>query len=275
MTISLLAQTFNQWAQDRFNDVGSELLIATGALTAGWLIGRYKRSVSKKNAKAAILKGRLEGTRAILSETIYRPTGKINPVTKQEFFEQHIRNPQEIDLLDLFPSEVSDELLGYIDAASEYCTKDYPCVFHHLTKVVPKTEWPHVKNMISTQWITYFSGQFTNLSNFVSVPQNQKISTLNNENRILPILVWEDGVRKEQYRVLLFDQDALENIARIDRANVMTHEGKYNQQDPRMARVDTNKAVLETLRNPLHSWISDLVVRVPSFHPTERSNPSL
>lgn len=160
-------------------------------------------------ARKAILTGEFGKAAAILGETRYAPTGKINPATGKEFFEQQIRNYQSnLNLENIFHPLARKSIMRYINAASKHCTPDQPVVFQHLDKVVPAEELEKVRATISKDWINYFS----EILNQKAHPEAAHLGPrdIAVEACKIPVLVYEPGANKKQYRILLIPLEMLE-----------------------------------------------------------------
>lgn len=215
------------------------------------------------NAHRAISKATLDGANTILGETLYEPTGIINPETGREIFNQKIFNiDHSVNLKDIFHPAIEEELLRYIGKAREYCTENEPLVFAHLDRVISEEKLENVKQLIASQWINYFSSKLNDPAHSMSAskPSDREVW---DTKPVLPVLIFEPGANTKQYRILLIPawQLEAENFPAIEDLRFPTSilKNKFTETSahPQSLRLATHLNIAEGLKKAENLWIGD------------------
>lgn len=222
------------------------------------LIASY---LATHKAAKAIQKGRMDGHLAIFGETIYTPTGEINPATGLEFYDQKIRNYKSINLEEIFHPKARKVIIKYLDKASRYCTQDEPIVFQHLHKVIHPKKFDQTWEVLRRQWVNFFSG----LLNDSARPQSRTLKGREyfEEETKIPLLVKEQTAQQKQYRVLLvsLDQLAPEGLPLAQNTRIQRNgEFVYDPGHYHMERLVTCWAMADAFNSEPHQRFRELQV---------------
>jgi hypothetical protein len=260
MDIGPLYNYFNERADSLFEGgVLQPLLYAAlgaGAMQLAALVKRF-------NAHSAISKATLDGANTVLGETLYEPTGLINPETGREIFHQKIFNTDHsVNLKDIFHPAIEEELLRYIGKAREYCTETEPMVFQHLDKVMPEKKRDSVKNFITSQWINYFSSKLNDPARSIGASELCPREAWE-VKPVLPVLIFEPGAGTKQYRILLIPawQLQAENFPALEDVrfpvSILKNEFTLDSVHPQSLRLKTHLNIAEGLKKNENLWIGD------------------
>lgn len=153
--------------------------------------------------RQALSKNIFPGTQATLSETLYQPTGEINPATGGEFFDQKIRTVNHaIDIGLIFHPSMREQVMGYLRKAAQKCEGEDIVVFQKLyaSKAFTKKGMQTTRERISRRWKNYF-GELLNTSH-IEVRSRAPREKFIGQNVFL-IMVNEKLSRTQQIRIFI------------------------------------------------------------------------
>lgn len=243
----------------------------------------------KASALHTLHSGKLNCPTAVIQTTSYDPAytrngnGQtallINEKTGNNFRDQKIRTEEvPINLGELFDKKISKELVGYFNRAAKLASKDSPVVYSHLQDVLPEKDSGKIQELIRNSMQNYISGLYRDTEKMLatSLAPNQCFET----NKILPVLVREDGAIGWQLRILLLKLNEEGGMDLPDEHDVryLMPDGSYAPGDESVEidRYQTLKAIQKGLETPeIKSQLMQYVVEIPTGNITTIQGPLL
>ena len=255
--------------------------LAGGLLLAGILATITTAGIGliRQRQKNRILKeGQFEDNQVVIGNTSYLKSDTLMPDGSGRFFyDQEFRtNSERVDLNVIFDSAVQYDMVRYILKAKELAVKDggvvvfdyledavrpgfLKCIFNtKLWSEEGRQKYIQDKvDLIQNHWNRYFGAAVNNL--------DFKID----DEKVIPVLVWEQGAKYTHMRVLLIGEKMYrEGIPPDEQIRVISQCGEdpfdrvfeYLPDDRRMERAKTNRSIIESLRSRPTFWNDFLVV---------------
>jgi hypothetical protein len=256
---SIFASYTDNWFQG-ISDASAVITVAQGA--AALALAGVAATYAVKNSRR-LRQGIFGGHTAIVGETFYTKTGKINPATGNEFVRQKLRTDKAaLDMELIFHKDIRQEMLAYLVAASKHCTSESPVVFSHLKKVVPKNKYERIHSVLTLAWRNYFSeylNQGTGAERRVLGQREDFVEDIK-----LPLLVWEPSTHHKQFRVLFIPKRWLEENYFPQSKDLLVQKGadlyEYDPDHHHNDRLRTNKKIIAEIESDRRYWLDNFGV---------------
>ncbi len=203
--------------------------------------------------RQALSKNIFPGTQATLSETLYQPTGKINPATGREFFDQKIRTINHaIDIGLIFHPSMRDQVMGYLRKAAQKCEDEDIIVFQKLYKSrsFTKKGMQNTREKIARRWKNYF-GELLNTSH-IEVRSRAPREKFIGQNVFL-VMVNEKLSRTKQIRIFIVPGNWLSDnpMPPFEDVRFENADGSFSHDEHHgeSIRWKSNMKIVEALKN--------------------------
>lgn len=215
--------------------------------------------LKRRKSQRALIHASLQEPFAIIGETIFSPSGEINPQTGREYFDQKLRNYKvRLELKDIFNPELSEVLVRYILHARKLCTEENPVVFSHLRDVIPAHQFERTLGILKTSWINFFSAMLIDIRDRYAAPAGDR--DVVQEIPVFPVLIYEPYASIRQFRILLLSECQLRRNSLPDFKDVRFPVADRFEHDPwhrQAGRLRTHEAIVIQLNKPGHEWLRD------------------
>lgn len=203
--------------------------------------------------RQALSKNIFPGTQATLSETLYQPTGEINPETGNEFFDQKIRTINHaIDIGLIFHPSMRDQVMGYLRKAAQKCEGEDIVVFQKLykSKAFTKKGMQSTRERIARRWKNYF-GELLNTSH-IEVRSRSPREKYIGQN-VFPVMVNEKLSRTKQIRIFLVPGNWLSDnpMPAFEDVRFENPDGTFSHDDNHVEAIrwHSNQTIVEALKS--------------------------
>lgn len=217
-----------------------------------------------QKAKRDFRDGDFKEDGVVVSHTFYAPTGRINPVTGNQFFEQQITTLDGFDLENVFRGKYAKGIIKQIIDAAQDCTPDQSAVFlallqHKFIGSVGKPENERTYKYIRDHWIGHFSTILNKMETVLRIDCNEENAP--NLNTKYAVLAFEAGAKRKIFRTFFIDEDYVLGKKQLPDARDILIDGEYKPDDHAMLRRETLGSIIKNLQdNPWLAYMSGIRV---------------